>query len=137
MRDVRPQFSYADIPKLEAGLKLYIKTSLAPVVFVLGVMEIESWFLAESSHFSRIDPSLTADLILARLGFHPVNDDMQLRASPAEDLNNCYALVGKSYTKGAGQTVPALDFGVMYLELPAKIAYLATLIEVVEDFLSV
>ena len=45
LRDVRPKFSHADIPKLEADLPKYVKTSLIPVTFIPAIMEIEacSW----------------------------------------------------------------------------------------------
>ena len=59
IRDVRPDFTHADIPRLEAGLAKHIKTSLIPVEFILAVMEIEAWFLAEVSHFAKIDPGIT------------------------------------------------------------------------------
>ena len=35
LRDVRPTFTYADVPRLEASLPKYIKTSLIPVDFIL------------------------------------------------------------------------------------------------------
>jgi hypothetical protein len=59
IRDVRPTFSHSDVPQLDIDLKKYIKTSLAPVAFILGVMEVEAWFLAEHTHFERIDANLT------------------------------------------------------------------------------
>src|SRR5689334_15916069 len=34
IRDVRPKYSFADIPKLARGLRTYIKTSLIPVQFI-------------------------------------------------------------------------------------------------------
>ena len=59
LRDVRPDFTRADIPRLVAGLRQRIRTALCPVEFVLAVMEIEAWFLAEASHFARVDPAIT------------------------------------------------------------------------------
>lgn len=58
IRDVRPSFSHYDIPKLEAWLPKYIKTLLAPVTFILSIMEIEAWFLAEATHFPRLNRPL-------------------------------------------------------------------------------
>ena len=77
IRDVRPNFTYAEIPKLEASLPKYIKTSLCPVRFILQIMEIEAWFLAETTHFSKISPSITLDTIKSALGFDPENEDME------------------------------------------------------------
>src|SRR6266851_4361190 len=40
LRDVRPDFTHADIPRLERGLRSYISTALIPVEFILAIMEI-------------------------------------------------------------------------------------------------
>jgi hypothetical protein len=84
IRDVFPEFSYRDIPSLRRGLRLYLKTNPLEVKFILGVMEIETWFIAEHTHLQKIDPILTPDLIKARLGFDPSIDDIQLRPHPTE-----------------------------------------------------
>ena len=137
IRDVRPKFTYQDISKLEANLPRYIQTSLAPVTFILSIMEIEAWFLAEETHFQRIDPSITVQSIRARLGFDPENDDMELRPCPADDLNACYAIGGKTYVKNqAKDTIDALDYALVYIKLRGKINYLDRLITVVDQFLS-
>ncbi len=137
LRDVRPTFSYAEIPRLERGLRTYIKTSLIPVDFVLAVMEIEAWFLAETTHYARIDPAISVAAIKSTLGFDPENDDLQQRPSPAEDLHNCYAIAGKGYRKGrAEDTVNALDFAEVYCNLTVKIDYLRKLSDIINDFLS-
>jgi hypothetical protein len=137
IRDVRPDFSHIDIPKLEAKLSTYIKTSLIPVEFILAIMEIESWFLAESSHFPKIDPSITLNKIKSVLGFDPEIDDMEARLAPAEDLNNCYAIGGKVYLKHqARDTVNVLDYAKMYLEFPYKSSYFGKLVKSIEAFLN-
>jgi hypothetical protein len=139
VRDVRPTFTHGDIPKLEAGLLKYIKTSLAPVVFILSIMEIEAWFLAEATHFPRIEPSITVAAIKANLGFDPENDDMAQRLCPADDLNACYAIGRKAYVKHQAKikiTVDALDYALIYTELRSKIDYLDRLITVIDEFLT-
>jgi hypothetical protein len=137
IRDVRPTFTHEDIPKLEAGLPKYIKTSLAPVVFILSIMEIEARFLAEATHFPRIEPSITVAAIRANLGFDPENDSMEQRLRPADDLNACYALGGKAYLKHQAKiTVDALDYALIYTELRSRIVYLDRLISVIDAFLT-
>jgi hypothetical protein len=137
IRDVRPKFTHAEIPKLEANLPKYVKTSLIPVQFILAIMEIEAWFLAEATHYPRIDPSITVQAIKVRLGFDPENDDMEQRAAPSDDLNNCYAIGGKSYLKhNAKDTVNALDFTLIYMELCNKFRYLKELIASIDTFLN-
>jgi hypothetical protein len=134
VRDVRPDFTYADIPKLETRLKMYIKTSLIPVVFVLSVMEIEAWFLSEVNHFPKIDPSITVPLIKAKLGFDPEKDDMTQRPTPSDDLNDCYQLGGKTYIKDI-TTVSMLDYAFLYIELPKKISHIKRLADAIDGFL--
>ena len=137
VRDVRPAFTHADIPKLERNLPLYISTKLVPVTFILAIMEIEAWFLAEGSHFPKIGPSITTASIQANLGFNPDHDNMELRLSPADDLNACYAIGGKSYEKHQAEiTVNALDYAVIYTELRNKIKYLDKLISIIDEFLA-
>jgi hypothetical protein len=137
IRDVRPNFTHAEIPKLEANLPKYVKTSLIPVEFILAIMEIEAWFLAEATHFPTIDPSITVQAIKVTLGFDPENDDMEQRTFPSNDLNNCYSIGGKSYLKhNAKDTVDALDFTLIYMELCNKFRYLKRLIVSIDAFLS-
>ena len=137
IRDVRPDFTYAEIPKLETNLPKDVKTSLIPVQFILAIMEIEAWFLAEVTHFPAIDPSITVQAIKATLGFDPANEDMQQRTFPSDDLNNCYAIGGKSYLKhNAKDTVDALDFILIYMELCNKFSYLKKLIVSIDAFLN-
>ena len=137
IRDVRPKFSHGDISKLEAGLLKYIKTSLIPVTFILAILEIEAWFLTEATHYPRIEPSITVSAIKTNLGFDPENDDMEQRLYPADDLNACYAIGGKTYVKhDAKITVDALDYALIYTELRGKIGYLSHLISAIDAFLT-
>ncbi len=137
LRDVRPDFTFAEVPKLEAGLPKFIKTSLAPVEIFLAVMEIEAWFLAEATHFPRIDPAITVAAIKAALGFDPENDPMDQRPAPADDLGACYGLAGKSYQKHAAKdTVEALAFELIYFKLLKKFVHLERFIESLGAFLA-
>lgn len=137
MRDVRPDFTHADIERLEKGLPSYIKTKLIPVEFVLSIMEIEAWFLADVTHFERIDPAITVPAIQARLGFNPESDDLELRGTPANDLDECYAIGGKSYNKQSVRTtIAALDADNIYLNVVSRFNYLSRLVASIESFLS-
>lgn len=136
IRDVRPDFSRADIARLEVDLKKYIKTSLIPVVFILSIMEIEAWFLSEFNHFPKINPAITISAIEDRLGFNPEKDDLSLRSDPAKDLENVYALGGEVYEKGGDEkTLNVIDYSFVYLELKSKIPYLEKFINCIDDFL--
>ncbi len=100
-----------DIPKLQNGLLASVPIVPIPVQFVMAIMEIEAWFLAEYTHFSKIDKGLTAAAIQSALAFNPSSEDMRLRDHPADDLNACYQIVGERYQKGraAQRTIYLLD----------------------------
>lgn len=135
-RDVAPDHSYADIPKLRLGLPYRVKTTPVPVTFVLSVMSVEAWFLAEYLHFERIDPGITIDAISTELGFDPSRDDMQLRPNPASDLDACYRLMGQMYDKWNTQpTIDALDLGNVLVNVVTKFSDLNTLCNEIDTFL--
>jgi hypothetical protein len=140
VRDVYPDFLLADLPRLRDGLRRYQPNSESiSVDFVLGVMEIEAWFLAEHTHFPRIHPNLSVSRIAELYGFDPSIEDMQLRTNPALDLHNAYSLEGFAYKKTGSQiqrTVNALDYAAMYLEHKAKFPDFAVLMRVIDQFFS-
>jgi len=137
VRDVRPTFTRADIPKLELGLQKYVRTSLIPVVFILAVMEVEAWFLAEATHFERLSASFASIDIPAALGFDPATDDLTMRDYPAKDLDDLYRLGGLTYEKrNANLTVDALDFARIYLETSLRFSHLQRLVQSIENFLA-
>lgn len=137
IRDVYPKVQHDQIPNLEKGLPLYVPTKPIVVDFILSIMEVEAWFLAEYTHFQNIDPRITVPAIIATYGFDPANDDMQLRPTPANDMNNCYAIGGKTYEKGNAQTtVEAIDYSHVYAGLVGKFPYLKKLCDIIAAFLS-
>jgi hypothetical protein len=100
-------------------------------------MEIETWFLAETTHYSKIDPAITVAAIKATLGFDPENDNLELRPNPAVDLNNCYSIGGKTYEKNRIQgTTDKLDYLQVYMELNKKYKYINKLVSSIDSFLA-
>ena len=139
IRDVFPEVSQADIPALRIGLRYRVKTTPVEVVFVLGIMEAETWFIAEHTHFQRIDGFLTLTRIKSALGLDPSVDDIQLRPHPSEDLDKIYRLVGLVYNKSrtsVERTVNLLDYGSVFLELGRRIPDLNVLNESIDQFLT-
>ena len=137
IRDVYPT-QREDISKLRIGCISQLKSKPIKVCFILAVMEIEAWFLAEFTHFERIDPRLSMEYIGNNLGFDPQTDDMSIRLKPSDDLHNIYQLVNKAYHKSKKQvqgTVKALDYAHLYLELISKIEGLSRLIDEIDHFL--
>lgn len=137
VRDVRPDFTHVDIPRLQKTIGAILNKLPMPTEMVLSVMEIESIFLGETNHFNKISPAITIEAIKTSLGFDPEIDDMQHRTEPATDLENCYALGGKKYAKSLVQdTVDSLDFDRIYLELPKKFSSIARLVSNIDEFLT-
>jgi hypothetical protein len=60
LRDVYPK-SRADIPAIKQNSQRVLPKAGTPIFLVFAILEIEAWFLAEYSHFTKIDPCLTSD----------------------------------------------------------------------------
>lgn len=137
LRDVRPVFTHAEIPRLRNNMDALLNKASVPTEMVLSIMEIEAVFLGESSHFEKISPEITLEAIRNGLGFDPALDDMQLRAEPAADLAACYAIGGKGYSKSAVKdTVDVLDFDRVYLDLSERFFSVARLASNIDEFLT-
>jgi hypothetical protein len=137
LRDVYPKFTISEIDKLERGLKFSLRgKDFAKIV--LAVMETEAWFLSEWKHLIKISPILTPAKIYEKLGFNPEIDDMEERPHPAEDLNQIYQLVERSYHKRRKQTetiVSSLDYDFLYLELVEKVHRLGEFVSHINTFI--
>jgi hypothetical protein len=139
IRDVYPDVTYDQIQRLRDGLPKDIQPQPIPVVFILSIMEVEAWFLAEHTHFTKIHPDLTCERIKAAKGFDPSTDDMQLRPHPKGDLIEIYHLVGMGYgkrRKHIQRTIDDLDYGRFYLDLTDKFPDLKLLTVSIDQFLS-
>jgi hypothetical protein len=139
IRDVYPNFSYDEIPQLRSGLAYGMKTKPVEVVMALGIMEIETWFISEYTHFERMNPILTLERIHAEVGFNPRDDDVELRPHPAGDLKAIYALACLSYNKKKAvveRTVDTLDYARLYLKLGEKHPDLQHVSDCIDGFLS-
>lgn len=138
LRDVYPR-SAADIPNLRKYLSYGMPMRFIPIHLVLAVMEVESWFLAEVSHFKKIDPRLTLSLISSILMFDPSIEDVESRHHPSQDLDNIYSVAGLRYSKkkrSVQRTVNAIDYSVLYIELSKRIKSLEEFIGHIDAFLT-
>jgi len=102
-------------------------------------MEIETWFLAEHTHFERIDNRLTAEHIKSNVGFDPSIEDMEQRDHPSDDMDMIYRLVGEAYSKKKDtvqKTISALAFERIYFELPQRYNSLKQLVTCIDNFLA-
>ncbi len=145
LRDLRGQktdgsmFVLADLPSVErANLRIF-SGKIPRVHSVVAVMEIETWFMAETNHYANIDTSLTQAIITsnaAALGVNPYIDDLTQVAQPAEKLNDIYHLVGKAYDKTAARrqrTIKALDYANLYMNVPARLVKFCEFVKIVDS----
>ncbi|GAB6011141.1 DUF4276 family protein [Viscerimonas tarda] len=138
LRDLYP-IQVTDLSRLKAGLK-YMPPSIAKKYrdlfdIVVVVQEIETWFLAETHHYQRVDRRLTGSFINKLLGFNPYTIDPLERKHPSKDLNDIYQLVGRSYSKRywqVHQLVKKLDFDNILRRLRHSISSLNELVSIIE-----
>ena len=137
------KFTLADLPKVELGSRITERISQPiPTKIITAVMEIETWFLAETNHYVCVDDRLTEEFItskMAELGFNPYFDDLTLRLEPKEDLNNLYGLVKKVYSKKETvriKTINCLDLDHLRNTVGQKISQVKDLFDNIEEFVS-
>ena len=138
LRDVYPK-THSEIPALVKWSNYQVPTKFLPIKILLAIMEIEAWFLAETSHFTRIHSSLTIDVIKSTLQLDPTVDSVELRPNPAKDLDDIYKKARFAYTKrkqNTIRTVNALDYPSLYLSLRTRITSLNEFISEIDLFLS-
>lgn len=136
LRDVHP------VPPLDSALMIsavlsQLPSGSVPTSMHFAQREVESWFLQESTHFVRIDPKLTRNLI-AQLGFDPFDpkSNAETILAPAEHLKNVYQLVKKSYTKSAkhrARTIDALSIDELYFTVRERLPSLNEFLTAIED----
>jgi len=81
--------------------------------FVLAIMELESWFLADANVFSRINNILTPEYIHEKININLLAINPESLPHPAETINKIYKLLDQSYKKTkdqAYQITERLDF---------------------------
>ncbi len=133
-RDVFP-IVRSEIHKLKYGLYYKIPQTKISISFVLSVMEVESWFLADEFHYLRIDDRLTNEFILKKFGFDPRVYNTELIENPANLLKLIYGSVGKTYRKEKriiDRTIGELDFANLYINSSLRISSLKELTDEID-----
>lgn len=139
VRDLYP-LAVDELPRLEKGLKFlphYLNDCKNLFDIIVVVQEVETWFLAETNHFMKVDRRLTGRFIEKHLGYNPYLINPLTRRHPSEDLSKIYKLVGKSYTKKFWQIdklVKRLDFRHIRQEIRSEMPPLNELITIIEKF---
>jgi len=138
LRDVHP-LPREQIPSILKAMKRVIPSGSLRVEIILAIMQIEAWFLAEDSHFQRIDLRLTLRKVKRILSKRGELVPPEQVPCPAETLEAIYSTVNFHYTKDlhkVSSVVSQLDIERMYLELSQSLGSLGKLCRALDDFLS-
>lgn len=129
----------ADLPAMELSDQRLLRNTNPHVSSVIAVMEIETWFIADTNHYRNIDTGLTRTLIeanLRSLSANPYTDNLTLVSQPAEMLDGIYSLRGKHYSKDATnrlRTINALDYANLYLNVSARLMKLQQFFTILDN----
>lgn len=137
LRDVSPNFTYNDIPKLKSYLNYKVPTKYVPIHMLLSIMEIEAWFLAECSHYCKINSCITKESVINKIGFDPDVIDVESRPFPSNDLDAIYKVGGCAYKKDrkrVQRTIDVLNYSVIYLDLSNRIGGLSDFVKKIDLF---
>jgi hypothetical protein len=138
VRDVYPQ-PRSEIPLIRHAVDRVLPKGSVTVDIVLVIMEIEAWFLAEYTHFKRLHTGITLEKVNNAIGGDAQTLDVENIAHPSKTLNTVYQVVGRVYRKKKDQvsdTVDALDYVRLYVELPERVGALKCLCDHLDLFLS-
>ena len=136
LRDIFP-LTLVDLANVEAVLYEGLPAGNVPITIHLSVLEVEAWFLEEVTHFQKIDPTITDQMIING-GFDHHSIRAISLAHPSKTLDQIYKLVSKRYTKQKNRisrTVRALSYEEIYLNVRQKDTYLDSFIQTLENSL--
>jgi hypothetical protein len=103
LQDLYPDFSATDVPKLQQGFARVVPQGTIPRALHFAELETEAWFIDEHTHYSRIAPALTVEVIVAA-GFDIVRSVGHSWPHPADTLHRIYKLGNRAYKK-RGKTI--------------------------------
>jgi hypothetical protein len=137
LRDVYPHLR-TEISLIQKHLSKGLPAGPVTPQMYLAVMEVEAWFVGETTHFARVDHALTVPFIVES-GFDIVGNLADSWQHPAKVLDEIYRLVNKKYVDLRGQkrkrrvmrTINALSLEELYIsvrkQLPAFDAFLTSI----------
>lgn len=138
LRDLHPE-SREQLMRLRTDLNSILMATPIPCHIVFAVMEVEAWFIAEHTHFTRLLPSVSTEDVVATLRLNPATDDVRSLSHPASALQDVYARGGHVYKKHEEEvraTVEALDMDALYCEVRPRVPELDELLTHLDAFLT-
>lgn len=137
LRDVFP-LAVASAPQIQMAMDKVLPKGSIPARVLLSITEVEAWFVAEETHYARINPNLTEDRIAAVLGAAPHTVNVEQLQQPSETLKRIYQTVGMTYAKNrrrVERTVDAIDCANLYLHVTLRVPALLRLCREIDAFL--
>jgi hypothetical protein len=108
LRDLRPDFSIDELALLKEGIAKTLSNLVEPTPEIaVAIQEVEAWFIAENTHFNRMDPNLTASAIMEGTGID-VTQETESIPVPYETLDQIYQIVGLRYAKSQADVIRTL-----------------------------
>lgn len=138
LRDVYPE-PPTRLNRLRNLVNGMIPHQPVPPRMIFAVMEVEAWFVAENTHFARIDHRLTPAAVNVILQGRNEDCHCELIPHPAATMHAVYHSVGRSYTKEkrkVSMIVDAVDFARLYLQLAPATPSLSELCAEIDAFLT-
>ncbi len=132
IRDVYPNFKRTEIHKLDYSLHYRVSQNPIPTKFILSIMEMESWMIAEWTFFQRFNSNITLPSINALCGMDVSAGNTEMIDEPANRLNDVFATVSSSYTKGCETIVNLLDYDEICLNVRTRVPSLEKLCSEIE-----
>lgn len=118
---IRDAYPETDIEKLRHYLYFGISAkSDVSVNIILAVNEIESWFLAEETHYSEISKKLSLETANKIAGIDVGRDNTEIIPHPSDTLKRIYIVGGTTYDKSrekVQRTVDAINYENLYIRV--------------------
>jgi len=137
LRDLFPT-EYSQLNRIQNRINFVLSNQeLNKAKIVIAVMEVETWFLAETTHFNKIHSDLTEDSIKNILDFNTISNFEKDVSNPADTLNNIYKLIGFAYKKKEKQvqrTVDNLDYEELYINTRNNLSSLNEFLNYIDSF---
>jgi len=98
---------------------------IIPTKIYLAIQETEAWFIAEDTHYQKISPTLTIDIVNSITGLDVQKDDTEIIPHPSVILDKIYKTGGRSsgYSKNEYvviNVVSKLDFYNLYFSVRSR-----------------
>jgi len=112
--------------------------NLDKIKMIIAVMETETWFIGELTHYAKIDQELTLEYIKNNLiDLESINNFEKEFSHPADKLHEIYQLKGKAWKKTEShinRIINSLDYENLYFNVRDNIPSLNQLITELDDF---